>query len=96
MIHIKYFPDEVRLQLRGHAGFAPAGQDVVCAGISSLFGALAMHPMTQDMRIEHDWKILQPVQGAEDVMRPYYKMIVEAMADIAHQHPNYVCIHKTM
>ncbi len=96
MIHIKYYPDEVRLQLRGHAGFAPEGQDIVCAGISALFGALAMHPMVQDMRIEHDWKVLMAVDGAEDVMRPYFRMIADAMSDIAAQHPAHVCVHKTL
>lgn len=96
MIHIKFYPDEVRLQIRGHAGFAPQGDDIVCAGISALFGALAMHPMTQEMRLEHDWKILVPVDGAEDVMRPYYRMIAAAMGDIAAQYPTHVCMHKTV
>lgn len=96
MIHVKYYPDEVRLQVRGHAGFAPQGEDIVCAGISALFCALAMHPMVQEMRMEHDWKVLTVVEGAEDVMRPYFKLIVEAMTDIAHQHPNHVCVHRTL
>ena len=96
MIHIKYSRREVRLQVRGHAGFAPEGQDIVCAGISALFGALAMHPLTQDMHIEHDWKVLQPLQGAEDVMRPYYDMIHAAMQDIACQHPLHVCTHEIL
>ena len=93
MIHIKYSRHETRLQVRGHAGFAPEGQDIVCAGISALLCALAMHPLTQDMHIEHDWMVLLPIAGAEDVMRPYYDMIHAAMQDIAHQHPLHVCVH---
>lgn len=30
------------LTCRGHAGYAPAGQDIVCAGISALCGALEL------------------------------------------------------
>lgn len=29
------------LELSGHAGYAPAGKDIVCAGITALMGALA-------------------------------------------------------
>ena len=29
-----------RLEAAGHAGFAPAGQDIVCAGASTLMQAL--------------------------------------------------------
>ena len=31
----------LRLEASGHAGYAPAGQDIVCAGASTLMQALA-------------------------------------------------------
>ena len=31
----------LRLEAAGHAGYAPAGQDIVCAGASTLMQALA-------------------------------------------------------
>ena len=31
----------LRLEARGHAGYAPAGQDIVCAGASTLMQTLA-------------------------------------------------------
>ena len=46
MIYVKYNPDEVRLQVRGHAEQAPIGQDIVCAGVSALYGALNPWSMT--------------------------------------------------
>lgn len=45
MIRITYkeFPKEgaMRLQAEGHAGYAPKGQDIVCAAVSTLMQALA-------------------------------------------------------
>lgn len=34
-------PDLTRFEMRGHADFAPAGQDIVCAAASMLAAALA-------------------------------------------------------
>ena len=45
MIRITYkeFPKEgaMRLRAEGHAGYAPKGQDIVCAAVSTLMQALA-------------------------------------------------------
>lgn len=42
MIHICYSHDgsHHNLQITGHAGYAPAGSDIVCAGVSALSFAL--------------------------------------------------------
>lgn len=39
MIHV--IETKNRLTLRGHAGYAPRGRDIVCAAVSALFWALA-------------------------------------------------------
>lgn len=36
MTKIKYDPMEISLEVTGHAGYAPAGQDIVCAAVSIL------------------------------------------------------------
>ena len=36
MTKITYHPQEYHLRIEGHAGFAEAGEDLVCAGISVL------------------------------------------------------------
>lgn len=41
MIHITYHRIYHRLTVRGHAGYAPAGQDLVCAAVSALTYTLA-------------------------------------------------------
>ena len=85
MIYVKYNPDEVRLQVRGHAEQAPIGQDIVCAGVSALYGALNLHPMVRE-HMEHDWRILTPVNGAQGVMKPMFDMIANGITDIARQY----------
>ena len=36
MIQVIYDPEGCRLELQGHAGSAPWGQDLICAGVSTL------------------------------------------------------------
>lgn len=40
MIQVEYYPKNRVLQANGHAGYAPAGQDIVCAGASALIFGL--------------------------------------------------------
>ena len=42
MIDVKLFDfyDSFKVVINGHAGFAPKGQDIVCAGVSALSDAL--------------------------------------------------------
>lgn len=42
MITVTYDPPE--LVFAGHAGYAPRGQDIVCAAVSALYGTLALTP----------------------------------------------------
>ena len=40
MIEVRYDPDRLRLSINGHSGYAPIGQDIVCAGVSTLIYTL--------------------------------------------------------
>lgn len=40
MMHIVYDEPSMELTIDGHAGYAPAGQDIVCAGVSALIMAM--------------------------------------------------------
>lgn len=42
MIEIKFDADKLKLTVKGHAEYAEKGQDIVCAGVSALVGALAI------------------------------------------------------
>lgn len=56
MIKIKIDVEGMRLEISGHAGYAPAGQDIVCAAVSTLAYTLAQNLMlilhTDDYRAE--------------------------------------------
>lgn len=43
MIKVVYDRAEPSIKAEGHAGYAPAGQDIVCAGVSALLETLAMY-----------------------------------------------------
>ena len=43
MINVVYDREIPMLSVSGHAGYAPEGQDIVCAAVSALVQTLAMH-----------------------------------------------------
>ncbi len=51
---IEIATEEAEIRVTGHAGFAPQGQDIVCAGISTLFQNLiwSIEELTSD-KIEY-------------------------------------------
>ena len=59
MIEVKYFNKNGRygISVTGHAGYAPAGQDIVCASISTLLVGLGNY-LTEHEN-SHDWKVLE-------------------------------------
>lgn len=48
MTTIRFYPDEFMVEIRGHAGFAPAGQDLVCNSISVLTMTLVQAAMEEE------------------------------------------------
>ena len=59
MIQVVCSPEECSVQITGHAGSGPKGQDLVCAAVSILVltleenvGKMAMHQMLEDYSVE--------------------------------------------
>lgn len=52
MTNILYEPRAFRLRIDGHAGSAPKGEDLVCAGISALGFALLLAAGEEDYNAE--------------------------------------------
>ena len=50
MITATYLPEQLRLHVEGHAGFAEAGKDLVCAAASSLFNTAAQALAMEDAK----------------------------------------------
>lgn len=93
-ISIDYQNQEVTVT--GHAGYAPQGQDIVCAAVSALFVYLS-EGMKYICKTEHEEKPgkarLKALCSPED---PEYGLLLRAFADsaeqLAEEYPDYVRI----
>lgn len=90
MIAIRYDRAKPEMTVRGHAGYAPAGQDIVCAAVSAnLYTMLENLPETK--RVHVVWepgnvRIFVPGRRARRVM----DMTMKGLQAIARQYPDYV------
>ena len=67
MIRFEYDQRENVVTCSGHAGMAPKGQDIVCAGVSALIQALAQYScvttLEEGVRLQpgegvHEWDVM--------------------------------------
>lgn len=56
MITVTYSPDKRQLRMKGHAGYAEEGQDIICASASMLF-----YTLCQSVRSMEESLIKEPV-----------------------------------
>lgn len=47
-----------KIAIKGHAGYAPIGQDIVCAGVSTLYGTY-LYSVNAEETTEGEWKVLK-------------------------------------
>ena len=84
------------MYVKGHAEYCP-GNDIVCAGVSALVGALAhyaaAHPHYRHVRshMQKGDAFFACGGGGEDG----FDMIVEGLAAIAAAYPDHVRVHHT-
>lgn len=101
MIQITFYSDSGKcngFSVEGHAGFAPAGQDIVCAAVS----ALAQGTVLAVCRLSGCEYSLQEERGYLDfrIRVPNYDYAAQillaglevAAASLQEQYPDYVCI----
>lgn len=63
MVKITWYPKYNQLTIEGHAGAAPAGEDLVCAGVSAIWHTLAANAMAwKDMDYLMDLR-MQEIEG---------------------------------
>ena len=94
----------LRLEVTGHAGYAEAGKDIVCAAISMLTDALAgvleeaeargrcMHKIRDgdgSMVITAD-----PTMGSVTEIKAYFRMAVTGMRMLQEQYPEHIRIQE--
>lgn len=104
MIKIIYVADpegrKLTMRAEGHAGYAPAGQDIVCAAVSCLMQTLS-YSATED---EHTSSCIY--QGKEDpvvnveagdsvLMRDKFELVADGLTLLAEQYPENVNFKKS-
>lgn len=90
MIQAKITPTGV--ELSGHAGYAPAGQDIVCAGVSTLVHTLALalddHGQLQTAEMRDGYTLI--VANVPD--SPYLDFAETGLAVLAKHFPKNVSV----
>lgn len=97
-IHIGMFGDSARFALKGHAGYAESGKDIVCAGVSVLTSCLAnMAREFKERGVTDDCVCIPEDSPTYIVIKsgdPAVKAAVETIADmygqLALQYPEYI------
>lgn len=99
MTRVDYDPEDFRMEIRGHAGAAPAGQDLVCAGISVLsFGlinaAMSVPEYNGHVMVSEGEAVIRvecsPEEEHEALCREMFRVIWCGFETIAESYPDYI------
>lgn len=102
MIRVSIDPAALEFRMDGHAGYAPEGQDIVCAGASMLAAALFEYVMCMTDENERDSCEMESGHAALDVCtndaelmrmcRHAFETIQKGFELLANRYPDYVII----
>ena len=103
MITVKFFEknDRYGISANGHAGYAPKGQDIVCAGFSTLMYSLSNY--LDEHAKDYNWHVLENVVDEDEDMNievldktgelyNLFKMTMEAIENLEIQYPAFIKI----
>jgi uncharacterized protein YsxB (DUF464 family) len=97
MIRVIYDPEAYQVDVSGHAGYAAHGQDVVCAGASTLFYTLArsLRDIDRfDVQESADGSIKRiscvPSQGQAIRARVAFRTIMQGFKMLSEEYPAHV------
>lgn len=81
----------------GHAHFAEYGQDIVCAGISSIiFGALnALDSILDDVTIQVDDNEIVVTTKCNDEAEQLFRFLVIQLKTVQVSYPQYISIEES-
>lgn len=84
--------EKTRMIIKGHAGYAPAGQDIVCAGISALFGTLreALHKVPETNVLSTDKGALVAFTKRPETVALLFRSFGNGMKIMAEQYPEHI------
>jgi len=89
-IEYRYGADSFALDVSGHSGYAPAGDDIVCAGISALVQTLAIRAdeIGEDTMIDLPGGGEAHIRSSGDRILDFSKGILEGLQAIAEAYPS--------
>lgn len=104
MIKIIYVADpeggKLAMRAEGHAGYAPAGQDIVCAAVSCLMQTLA-YSAAEDEHTSSciyqgkDGPVVSVETGDSVLMRDKFELVADGLTLLAEQYPENVSFKKS-
>ena len=104
MIKIIYVADpeggELTMRAEGHAGYAPAGQDIVCAAVSCLMQTLA-YSAAEDEHTSSciyqgkEGPVVNVEAGDSVLMRDKFELVADGLTLLAEQYPENVNFKKS-
>ena len=104
MIKIIYVADpeggKLTMRAEGHAGYAPAGQDIVCAAVSCLMQTLA-YSAAEDEHTSScsyqgkDGPVVSVKAGDSVLMRDKFELVADGLTLLAEQYPENVSFKET-
>lgn len=104
MIKIIYVADpeggKLTMRAEGHAGYAPAGQDIVCAAVSCLMQTLA-YSAAEDEHTSScsyqgkDGPVVSVKAGDSVLMRDKFELVADGLTLLAEQYPENVSFKKS-
>lgn len=86
------------LEISGHAGYAPSGQDIVCAGVSTLYGALVAELEHRERHGEGTMTTMGGVvafQPETEEIKGIYAMVWRGLLLLAAQYGKYIDAERT-
>lgn len=104
MIKIIYEADpeggKLTMRAEGHAGYAPAGQDIVCAAVSCLMQTLA-YSAAEDEKTSSciyqgkEGPVVNVEAGDSVLMRDKFELVADGLTLLAEQYPENVSLKKS-
>lgn len=104
MIKIIYVTDpeggKLTMRAEGHAGYAPAGQDIVCAAVSCLMQTLA-YSAAEDEKTSSciyqgkEGPVVNVEAGDSVLMRDKFELVADGLTLLAEQYPENVSFKET-
>ena len=98
MITAVYFPRQHRLEVRGHAGYGAAGEDIVCAAVSALICTLgaALEQWDGDcvVQLESGDAVLELAPTASHKAQTAMETVCLGLELLAQQCGAYVCFER--